>query len=220
MRAVRVLSRLLFLSRIRYFLSSVFFHDGCSLCERIQHSFFFHCAGAFSEKAPLNYVWGAFLRRVAFFTRQIAIAIPAAYCFMCFLRHPTGPGDIFYPPLILFTVFRLMPILIAQIFGVTICSLHCWTTWVIDYWLHHYNQAVPGILRILMHSGLALLPLSMPLIASVYRRPLFWGVDRCFTYFDGLLDIVCGRNSQSARRDVAVEYPRQRASPLTGPTSS
>src|SRR6266498_1694228 len=36
----------------------------------------------------------------------------------------------------------------------------------------------------------------------------------CFTFLDGLLDIVCRRNSQSARGDVAVEYPRQRTSPF------
>jgi hypothetical protein len=46
---------------------------------------------------------------------------------------------------------------------------------VIDFWLHRYSQAVPGVLRILMHGGLALLPLSLPSVASVYRRPLFWG---------------------------------------------
>ena len=47
---------------------------------------------------------------------------------------------------------------------------------MIDFWLHHYNQAVSGVLRIFIHTGLALLPLSMPIVASVYRRPLFWGV--------------------------------------------
>ena len=67
-----------------------------------------------------------------------------------------------------------MPIFIAQIFGVTSQSKFL-TTWVIDFWLHHYNQAVPGVLRILMHGGLALLPLSIPMVTSVYRRPLFWG---------------------------------------------
>src|SRR4030095_1174958 len=41
-----------------------------------------------------------------------------------------------------------------------------------------------------------------------------------FIYFDGLLDIVWRRNSQSARWDVAVEYPRPRTSPLAGRTSS
>jgi len=62
----------------------------------------------------------------------------------------------------------------AQIFGVTSQSTS-WRTWVFDYWIRYYNQAVPGVLRISMHLGLALLPLSIPIVTSAYRRPLFWG---------------------------------------------
>jgi hypothetical protein len=72
-------------------------------------------------------------------------------------------------------LFFLAPILTAQIFGVTSASKSL-TTWVIDFWLNHYTQALSGLLRIFIHTGLALLPLSIPIVASVYRRPLFWGI--------------------------------------------
>src|SRR5262249_38365458 len=58
------------------------------------------------------------------------------------------------------------------------------------------------------HSGLSLQALSV--LGDCQR----------FTYFEWLLDIVRRRNSQSARWDMAVKYPRKRTSPLTGPTRS
>ena len=65
-----------------------------------------------------------------------------------------------------------MPFVIAQIFGLT--SQYAGKTWIVDVWLRHYDQALPGVLRIFMHTGLALIPISMPLILSCFRRQLFW----------------------------------------------
>jgi hypothetical protein len=110
----------------------------------------------------------------ALFIRQVAVAIPGSLL-LYFLFAPSHRSWRYLLPTAAFCLLcSLVPIFIAQIFGVTSQSKFL-TTWVIDFWLHHYNQAVPGVLRILMHGGLALLPLSMPIVASVYRRRLFWG---------------------------------------------
>ncbi len=115
-----------------------------------------------------------FLRRLPSSHDRLLSQYQQVSCSMCFFRHPIGPGDIFYRTVAFCLLFSLIPVLIAQIFGVTSQSTF-WKTWVIDYWIHHYGQALPGILRIFMHVGLALLPLSIPMAISIYRRPLFWG---------------------------------------------
>jgi len=110
----------------------------------------------------------------ALFIRQVAVAIPGSLL-LYFLFAPSHRSWRYLLPTIAFCLLcSLVLISIPQIFGVTSQSKFL-TTWVIDFWLHHYNQAVPGVLRILMHGGLALLPLSISIVASVYRRPLFWG---------------------------------------------
>jgi hypothetical protein len=77
------------------------------------------------------------------------------------------------PPSVFLLLTCLIPFVIARTFGLT--SQYAGRTWIVDVWLHHYDQALPGVLRILMHTGLALIPISIPLIASFYRRQLFWG---------------------------------------------
>jgi hypothetical protein len=43
-------------------------------------------------------------------------------------------------------------------------------------WLHQSELSIPGFVRVVMHSGLALFPMTLPLIAAYYRRLRFWGV--------------------------------------------
>jgi len=110
----------------------------------------------------------------ALFIRQVAVAIPGSLL-LYFLFAPSHRSWRYLLPTVAFCLLcSLVPIFVTQIFGVTSQSKFL-TTWVTDFWLHHYNQAVPGVLRILMHGGLALLPLSTPIVTSVYRRRLFWG---------------------------------------------
>ena len=92
---------------------------------------------------------------------------------MCCLPVPIDPGDISYPPVTASLFLCLIPFLIGQAFGLT--SQYAGRTGVFDYWLRHYDQAVPGLLRILMHTGLALIPISLAAIPSFFRRGLFWG---------------------------------------------
>jgi Dolichyl-phosphate-mannose-protein mannosyltransferase len=134
---------------------------------------------------------GCVFAACALLIRQVAVAIPGSLL-LYFLFAPSYKSWRYILPTTVFCLlFFLVPIFIAQIFGVTSQSTFL-TTWVIDYWRHHYNQAVPGILRIFMHSGLALLPLSIPIVASVYRRPLFWGTVTALFILTGCSILVAG----------------------------
>src|SRR4029077_15341361 len=152
---------------------------------------FFFVTRGLSRKSPSQIYLSCIFAACALFIRQIAVTIPASLL-LYFLFAPSHRSWRYLLPTSGFCLlFLLAPILTAQIFGVTSQSKFL-TTWVIDFWLHHYNQAVPGVLRILMHGGLALLPLSMPIVASVYRRLLFWGavialfiLTGCSILFDG-----------------------------------
>jgi hypothetical protein len=136
-------------------------------------AFFFFVRGL-GRRKPLELWIGCIFAALAFFTRQIAIAIPASLLLYVLFSPSYRSWRYILPATAFCLLFSLTPVLIAQIFGVTSQSAS-WMTWVIDFWLHYYHHAAPGILRIFMHVGLALLPLSAPIVASMYRRPLFWG---------------------------------------------
>jgi hypothetical protein len=135
---------------------------------------FFFIVRGLSRKKPFELWMGCTFAVCAFFTRQVAVAI-AASLLLYVLSTPSYRSWKYILPTAAFCLlFSLLPVLMAQIFGVTSQSTS-WRTWVFDYWIRYYNQAVPGVLRISMHLGLALLPLSIPIVTSAYRRPLFWG---------------------------------------------
>jgi Dolichyl-phosphate-mannose-protein mannosyltransferase len=134
-------------------------------------SFFFITRGL-RRRHSLELWAGCAFAACAFFVRQIAIAIPAAVLlYVLFVRSYRSRRYIL-PPSVFLLLICFMPFLIAQTFGLT--SQYAGKTWVADLWLHHYDQALPGVLRIFMHTGLALIPISMPVIASCFRRRLFW----------------------------------------------
>jgi Dolichyl-phosphate-mannose-protein mannosyltransferase len=136
-------------------------------------AFFFIVRGLCRRK-PVELWLGCTFTAFAFFTRQIAIAIPASLLLYLLFAPSYRSWRYILPTAAFCLLFSVIPVLIAQIFGVTSQSTF-WTTWVIDYWIHHYRQALPGILRIFMHVGLALLPLSIAIVISIYRWPLFRG---------------------------------------------
>jgi Dolichyl-phosphate-mannose-protein mannosyltransferase len=135
---------------------------------------FFFIVRGLCRRSSLELCVGCAFAVCALFIRQVAIAIPGSLLLYLLF----APSHRSWRYLLATTAFCLLCsfviISIPQIFGVTSQSKFL-ATWVIDFWFHHHNQAVPGVLRILMHGGLALLPLSLPLVASVYRRSLFWG---------------------------------------------
>jgi 4-amino-4-deoxy-L-arabinose transferase-like glycosyltransferase len=117
---------------------------------------------------------GCALGGCAFFIRQIAIAIPGAVLLYVIFAPSFRSRRYILPPLLVALVICLMPVLIAQTFGLT--SQYTERKWVLDKWLDVPELAIPGLVRVMMHSGLALFPMSVPVIASFYRRPRFWGV--------------------------------------------
>jgi Dolichyl-phosphate-mannose-protein mannosyltransferase len=134
-------------------------------------SFFFITRGL-RRKHPLELWAGCAFAACAFFVRQIAIAIPAAVLLYVLFSRSYRSQRYILPPTVFLLLTCFTPFVIAQTFGLT--SQYAGRTWVVDYWLHHYDQVLPGVLRIFMHTGVALIPISMPLIFSCFRRRLFW----------------------------------------------
>ena len=152
---------------------------------------FFFIVRGLSRRSSLEIYVGCIFAAGGLFIRQIAVAIPASLL-LYFLFTPSHRSWRYLLPTSgICLLFFLAPILTAQIFGVTSASKSL-TTWVIDFWLHHYNQAVSGLLRIFIHTGLALLPLSMPIVASVYRRSLFWRVVAALSILTGCSMLLAG----------------------------
>jgi Dolichyl-phosphate-mannose-protein mannosyltransferase len=133
----------------------------------------------------------------ALLIRQVAVAIPGSLL-LYFLFAPSYRSWRYLLPTTAFCLLcSLVPILIAQIFGVTSQSTFR-TAWVMDFWLHRYNEALPGVLRIFMHGGLALIPITLPMVASLYRRRLFWGTLAVLVFLTGCSILFAGEipNSQ------------------------
>ena len=152
---------------------------------------FFFITRGLSRESPSQIYFGCIFATCSLFIRQIAVAIPASLL-LYFLFTPSHRSWRYLLPTSgICLLFFLAAILTAQIFGVTSASKSL-TTWVIDFWLHQYSQAVPGLLRIFIHTGLALLPLSMAMVASIYKRPLFWGVVVALSILTGCSMLFAG----------------------------
>jgi hypothetical protein len=152
---------------------------------------FFFITRGLSRKGASEVFLGCIFAACALFIRQIAVAIPTSLL-LYFLFAPSHRSwRYLLPAMGLCLLFFLISIFTVQVFGVTTQSKFL-TTWVIDFWLHHYNQAISGLLRIFIHIGLALLPLTLPIVASVYRRPLFWGVVAALSILTGCSVLLVG----------------------------
>jgi Dolichyl-phosphate-mannose-protein mannosyltransferase len=134
---------------------------------------FFFIVRGFYRESPLELWLGCALGASAFFIRQIAIAIPGAVLLYAIFEPSFRSRRYLLPPAMVSLVICLMAVFISQTFGLT--RPYTDRTWVLDKWRDAYELAIPGLLRVIMHSGLALIPLSAPVIASSYRRPRFWG---------------------------------------------
>jgi hypothetical protein len=132
---------------------------------------FFFLVRAVLQKSSLQLWVGCVFAASAFLIRQIAIAIPLSLILYALLTPSYRSWKYILPPLTVSIVLALIPLLFAQIFGLT--SQYSGRTWVFDYWLHHYEHALPGILGTLIHVGLALIPIAIAL-SSFYRLRLFW----------------------------------------------
>jgi hypothetical protein len=127
---------------------------------------FFFIVHGLSRKNFFELWIGCGFGACAFFIRQIAIAIPGSLLLYVLLVQSYRSWRYALPPAAMLLLVFLMPFLIGHVFGTT-TQYSGKMTWVMDYWLHRYDEAVPGVLRILMHVGLTLFPLAIPLITSL-----------------------------------------------------
>ena len=133
---------------------------------------FFFIVRAFSRRKPLELWLGCAFGVVGFFIRQIAIAIPGAVLVYAIFAPPFRTRKYLLPPMIASLFICLTPLLIVQTSGLT--SQYTSREWVFDKWVQQYELGIPGLLRVIMHVGLALFPMSVPLVALFYRRVRFW----------------------------------------------
>jgi hypothetical protein len=173
-RAESLIATLVLVANPVFFVLSFSFMTDVPFVSFANITFFFIVRGL-CRKNSFELCAGCVFAACALFIRQIAVAIPGSLLLYFFCAPSHRSWRYLLPTTAFCLLCSLVLISIPQIFGVTSQSKFL-TTWVIDFWLHHYTQALPGVLRIFMHVGLALVPITLPMVASLYRRPLFWGI--------------------------------------------
>jgi hypothetical protein len=172
-RSESLIATLVLIANPVFFVLSFSFMTDVPFVSVSNIAFFFIVRG-FSRRSSLELWLGCAFGVIGFFIRQIAIAIPGAVLIYVIFAPSFRTRRYLLPPIIVSLFICLTSLLIAQTFGLT--SQYTSREWVFDKWLHQYELGIPGLLRVIMHSGLALFPMSVPLIALFYRRPRFWGV--------------------------------------------
>lgn len=172
-RSESLIATLVLIANPVFFLLSFSFMTDVPFVSVANIAFFF-IVRAFSRRKPLELWFGCAFGVVAFFIRQIAIAIPGAVLLYVMFAPSFRTRRYLLPPIAASLVICLTPLLIAQTFGLT--SQYTSREWVFDKWLYQYELSIPGLLRVIMHSGLALFPMSLPLVALFCRRLWFWSV--------------------------------------------
>ena len=167
-----IASLVLIVNPVFYLLSFSFMTD-VSFVSVSNIAFFFIIRG-FSRRNALGLWIGCAFGFVGFFVRQLAIAIPGAVLLYVMFEPSLRSRQYLLPPLVASLLICFTPYLIAQTTGLT--SQYTSREWVLDKWLHQPELGIPGLVRIMMHSGLALFPMTIPLMASYYRRLRFWCV--------------------------------------------
>jgi Dolichyl-phosphate-mannose-protein mannosyltransferase len=189
-RTESVIATLVLVTNPVFFVLGFSFMTDVPFVSLANAALFFITRGVFRRRSFELYV-GYVVAACACFVRQIAVAIPAGVL-LYFLFTPSLRSWRYLLPasgvclLLLLGLFST-----AQFFGVTSQSKYL-AGWVIDFWLHRHSQAISGVLRILVHSGLALLPLSIAMVNLIYRRPLFWGVVTTLLFWTGCSMLFAG----------------------------
>jgi Dolichyl-phosphate-mannose-protein mannosyltransferase len=170
-RSESVIATLVLLVNPVFFVLSFSFMTDVPFVSLSNISFFFITRGL-RRRQSLELWAGCAFAACAFFVRQIAIAIPAAVLLYVLFERSYRSRRYILPPTVFLLLICSIPLVIAETLGLT--SQYAGRTWVVDLWLHHYDQALPGLLRIFTYIGLSLVPIAIALIASVWWRPRFW----------------------------------------------
>jgi hypothetical protein len=171
-RSESLIATLVLIANPVFFVLSFSFMTDVPFVSVSNIAFFFIVRGLY-RKSFFELWLGCAFGACAFFIRQIAIAIPGAVLLYVLFAPSFRSRKYILPPMIVLLFVCLMPVLIAQTVGLT--SHYIDRKWLFDKWLNEYELGIPGLLRVIMHSGLALIPMTLPVIASFYRRPRFWG---------------------------------------------
>jgi hypothetical protein len=172
-RSESLIATLILIASPVFFVLSFSFMTDVPFVSVSNIAFFFIVRGL-SKKSSLELWLGCAFGVIGFFIRQIAIAIPGAVLLYVIFVPSFRSRKYLVPPFVVSLLICFTPLLIAQTLGLT--SQYTSREWVVDKWLHQNELGIPGLLRVIMHSGLALFPMSVPLFASSCRRARFWGV--------------------------------------------
>jgi Dolichyl-phosphate-mannose-protein mannosyltransferase len=171
-RSESLIATLVLIANPVFFVLSLSFMTDVPFVSVSNIAFFFIVRG-FCRRRCFELWLGCAFGAFAFFIRQIAIAIPSAVLLYVLFEPSFRSRKYILPPMIVLLFACLMPVLIAQTVGLT--SPYIDREWALDKWLNEYELGIPGLLRVIMHSGLALIPMTVPVVASFYRRPAFSG---------------------------------------------
>jgi Dolichyl-phosphate-mannose-protein mannosyltransferase len=167
-----IASLVLIVNPVFYLLSFSFMTDVPFVS--VSNIAFFFIVRGFSRRNALDLWIGCAFGVVDFFVRQLAVAIPGAVLLYVMFEPSLRSRRYLLPPLVSSLLICFTPYLIAHTMGLT--SQYTGREWVLGKWLHQSELGIPGLVRIMMHSGLALFPMTMPLMGSYYRRLRFWCV--------------------------------------------
>lgn len=135
---------------------------------------FFFIVRGFCRKKSLELCLGCVFALMAFFIRQIAIAIPGAVLLYVLLAPSLRSGRYILPLIILALLMGLTTVFIADTVGFS--SQYAGRTWVLYEWINDYELGIPGLLRVFTYGGLALFPITFSTAGALYRRPVYWAV--------------------------------------------
>jgi hypothetical protein len=167
-----IASLVLIVNPVFYLLSFSFMTDVPFVS--VSNIAFFFIVRGFSRRNALDLWIGCAFGVVDFFVRQLAVAIPGAVLLYVMFEPSLRSRRYLLPPLVSSLLICFTPYLIAHTMGLT--SQYTGREWVLGKWLHQSELGIPGLVRIMMHSGLALFPMTMPLMGLYYRRLRFWCV--------------------------------------------
>jgi hypothetical protein len=170
-RSESLIATLVLIANPVFFVLSLSFMTDVPFVSVSNIAFFFIVRGL-SKKSSFELWLGCAFGVLAFFIRQIAIAIPGSVLLYVIFAPSFRSRRYLLPPLIASLFICLTPFLISQTFGLT--SQYTSREWVLDKWVNQYELGIPGLLRVIMHAGLALFPMSVPLVTLFYRRVRFW----------------------------------------------
>ena len=171
-RADSLIATFVFLVNPVFFILTFSYMTDVPFVSFVNIAFFFFISGMSRQRE--SYLWiGSFLAICAFFTRQVAVALPIALFAYCLVA-PSHRRLAYLLPLGSCLLFLLStPLWISQFFGFT--KVYSERLNATQFWFQVSPLAYAGfMMRILLNFGLVLCPLTLPWLFCRYRKRLPW----------------------------------------------